>query len=207
MQDGRVRAVFFDFGGVIARLDRELLTDFEVRHGLPEGSFLKALYTIPEWQAVEIGEGTEEEWVEAVNRKLHELAGRALPDVWQERAVMWRTLDQDVVGLARQLAVRYDVGVLSNATPRLESELHDYHKIGGLFKVIVNSSRVGMAKPDTRIYRLAAERIGVEPAACVHIDDLAHNIEGAREAGVQGIRHTGDYAALEGALRSLGVEW
>ena len=64
MQDGRVRAVFFDFGGVIARLDRELLTDFEVRHGLPEGSFLKALYTIPEWQAVEIGEGTEEEWVE-----------------------------------------------------------------------------------------------------------------------------------------------
>ncbi|OGO49223.1 MAG: hypothetical protein A2W34_00115, partial [Chloroflexi bacterium RBG_16_64_32] len=168
MQDGRVRAVFFDFGGVIARLDRELLTDFEVRHGLPEGSFLKALYTIPEWQAVEIGEGTEEEWVEAVNRKLHELAGRPLPDVWQERAVMWRTLDQDVVGLARQLAVRYDVGVLSNATPRLESELHDYHKIGGLFKVIVNSSRVGMAKPDTRIYRLAAERIGVEPAACVH---------------------------------------
>jgi len=207
VQDGRVRAVFFDFGGVIARLDRELLTDFEVRHGLPEGSFLKALYTIPEWKAVEVGEGTEEEWVEAVNRKLHELAGRPLPDVWQERAVMWRTLDQDVVGLARQLAVRYDVGVLSNATPRLESELHDYHKIGGLFKVIVNSSRVGMAKPDTRIYRLAAERIGVEPAACVHIDDLAHNIEGAREAGFQGIRHTGDYAALEGALRSLGVEW
>ncbi len=46
-RDGRVRAVFFDFGGVIARLDRGLLADFEVRHGLPESSFLKALYSIP----------------------------------------------------------------------------------------------------------------------------------------------------------------
>ena len=36
-RDGTVRAVFFDFGGVVARLDRELLAAFERRHGLPEG--------------------------------------------------------------------------------------------------------------------------------------------------------------------------
>ena len=206
-RDGTVRAVFFDFGGVVARLDRELLAAFERRHGLPQGSFLKALYTIPEWGALEIGEGTEDIWMEAAKRKLDEFAGRVLPKIGEERTTMWRTLDKDVVGLAQQLAARYDVGVLSNATPRLESELNDYHKLGGVFRVIVNSSRVGVAKPDERIYRLAAERMGVEPSACVHIDDLAHNVEGARQAGFYGIHHRGDYAALERELRSLGVEW
>jgi putative hydrolase of the HAD superfamily len=205
-RDGTIRAVFFDFGGVVARLDRELLARFERRHGLPEGSFLRALYTIPEWKAVEVGEGTEDVWIEAAKRKLDEFAGRVLPEIGEERTTMWRTLDADVVRLIRRLGARYDVGLLSNATPRLEDELRDYHGIGDLFKVIVNSSRVGVAKPDVRIYRLAAERMGVEPSACVHIDDLEHNVEGARQAGFYGIHHRGDSAALERDLRSLGVE-
>ena len=206
-KDGGVRAVFFDFGGVVARMDRELLTDFEARHGLSEGSMLNALYLIPEWKAVEVGEGTEETWLEAVRQKLDELAGRPLPDVRDEWATMWRTLDEDVLGLIRGLRPRYGVGLISNATDRLDGELRDYHKIDGLFDVIVNSWRVRMAKPDARIYQLAAERIGAEPSACVHIDDLAHNVEGARAAGFQGIHHRGDYPALERELRSLGVEW
>ncbi len=205
--DGRVRAVFFDFGGVIARMDSGLLAEFEARHGLPERSMLKALYGIPEWKAVEVGEGTEEAWLEAVKLKLDELAGRRLPDISEERSTMWRTLDEDVVRLIERLGPRYGVGLISNATDRLESELRDYHKIEGLFKVIVNSWRVKVAKPDARIYHLAAERMGVEPSACVHIDDLTQNVEGAREAGFQGIHHRGDYAALETDLRSLGVEW
>lgn len=206
-QDGRVRAVFFDFGGVITRADRGMLAGFEARHGLPEGSFLKALYAIPEWKAVEVGQGTEEAWLAAVRRKLNELAGRALPDISEEWGTMWRQLDEDVVRLIRRLRPRYGVGLISNATPRLEGELRDYHKIDGLFQVIVNSSRVGMAKPDARIYHLAAERMGEEPAACVHIDDLKHNVEGAREAGFQAIHHKGDYAELERELRALGVDW
>ncbi len=206
-QDGTVRAIFFDFGGVIARMDRGLLAEMEVRYGLPKGSFIKALYTIPEWKAAEIGEGTEEAWVAAVRRKLDELAGRPLPDIRSEWAVMWGTLDADVLRLAERLGARYDVGLISNSTPRLEGELRDHHKIDGLFKVIVNSALVGIAKPDRRIYHLAAERMGVEPSACVHIDDLAHNVEGAREAGFQAIHHKGDYATLERELRSLGVRW
>lgn len=207
MQDGKLRAIFFDFGGVLASLDRDLLRSFEVRHGLPEGSFIKALYTIPEWRDLEVGVGTEDAWMEAAKRKLDEFAGRELPDIAEERQIMWRQLDANVVGLARSLGQRYHVGIISNATDRLESELQDHHRIDSLFRVIVNSYRVGVAKPDERIYRLAAERIGVEPAACVHIDDLEHNVEGARRAGFYGIHHRGDYAALEQALRTLGVEW
>jgi len=118
-----------------------------------------------------------------------------------------RSVDADVVRLVEKMGASYDVGLLSNATLRLDDELRDYLKSDGLFKVIVNSSRVGMAKPDVRIYRLAAERMGVEPEACVHIDDVLENVEAARRAGFQGVHHNGDCAALERELRSLGMEW
>jgi putative hydrolase of the HAD superfamily len=157
--------------------------------------------------AAELGEATEEAWVTAVRRKLDEPAGRTLPDIRQEWSALWRTLADDVLELVRRLRERYGVGLLSNATDRLGSELRDYHKIDGLFRVIINSSQVGVAKPDPRIYQLAAERMGVPPEGCVHIDDLEHNVEGARQAGFYGIHHRGDYPALERELRSLGVEW
>ncbi len=204
-----VRAIFFDFGGVVGRLDKELqlVADIEARRGLPKGSFLRTLYALPEWKAAEVGQGSEEAFLEAVKRELDKLAVLLPFDIQEAWLMAWRTLDADVVRLIERLGANYDVGLLSNATPRLEGELRDFHKIDGLFKVIVNSSRVGMAKPDVRIYRLAAERMGVEPSACVHIDDEAHNVEGAREAGFQAIHHEGDYATLERELRSLGVQW
>src|SRR3972149_1217213 len=58
--NGEVRAIFLGFGGVVASLEREMLAAFEARHGLPEGSFIKALYTIPEWKAAGLGGGTGE---------------------------------------------------------------------------------------------------------------------------------------------------
>jgi putative hydrolase of the HAD superfamily len=203
--DNEIRAIFFDFGGVLARLDRAMLAAYEERHGLPAGSFLEALYRIPEWRALEVGQGDEDAWMAAAKRKLDEIARRPLPDITEERQTMWRRLDGDVIALARRLKERYRLGVLSNATARLESELNDFHRLGDLFDVVVNSFRVGMAKPDPRIYALAAERMGVSPTACVHIDDLPHNVEGAREAGFRAVHHKGDYPTLEVELRSLGV--
>jgi putative hydrolase of the HAD superfamily len=202
-----IRAIFFDFGGVLGWMDRDLMTAVETRYGLGVGGFLRTVIALPEWREAEVGRGSEEAFLEALDRRLHEL-GVPLPFGMQEA---WKRahqrLDEDVLSLIERLRGRYDVGLLSNATLSLDSFLRDYHRIDGLFKVIVNSSRVGMAKPDVRIYHLAAERMGVEPPACVHIDDDADNVEGARRAGFQGVHYDGDCAALERNLRSLGVEW
>jgi putative hydrolase of the HAD superfamily len=205
-RDRRVKAVFFDFGGVIVRMNREIQAGIEARNGLPKGGLTRAITELPEWKAAEVGKGTEEAFLEAMKRKLDGL-GVELPfDIRDAWSMTWRTLDDDIMRLIERLRARYDVGLLSNATLRLDDELRD-QKIDGLFKVIVNSSRVGMAKPDMRIYHLAAERMGVAPAACVHIDDDVRNVEAARDAGFYGIHHEGDCATLERELRSLGVEW
>ncbi len=179
----------------------------EERYGLPDGGLWRATYEIPEWRQLRVGNGTEEAWLEAMGRKLDEMAGRPIPGLVEESKQVWRRLDTAVVDLAERLRRRYRVGLISNAALDLEDILRDHLKIDHLFDVIVNSARVGVAKPDTRIFHVAAERVGLEPAACLHIDDLRQNVEGARQAGFQAVRYEGDYPSLERELRSLGVAW
>jgi FMN phosphatase YigB (HAD superfamily) len=83
----------------------------------------------------------------------------------------------------------------SSSQQRLEEKLagagilHTWH-------VIVNSAEEGVAKPDARIYAIAAQRIGVEPSECVHIDDKWENVVGAWAAGFSAIHYTGSCAEL-----------
>ena len=202
-----VEAVYFDFGGVVARLDHQQMWRLEERYGLPRNGLWEALYGIPEWDNVKVGQGTERAWLEAVGRRLEEMAGRPIPGIKKEWVSVWRGLDQDVLALVKRLQGRYRVGLLSNATESLDDELANHHRIADLFDPVVNSARVGLAKPDRRIFELAARRMGTEPSACLHIDDLPQNVEGARAAGFQAVHYTGDYPSLEGGLRALGVSW
>jgi FMN phosphatase YigB (HAD superfamily) len=60
----------------------------------------------------------------------------------------------------------------------------------GLFDAVVISGRVGMRKPEARIYGHTVELLGLEPQECVMVDDLPHNVEGAVAAGMAAVRHT-----------------
>ncbi len=66
-----------------------------------------------------------------------------------------------------------------------------------LFDAVVTSGEVGFAKPDRRIYLLAAERLGLDPAACVFVDDLAVNVRGAAAVGMVGVHHRSVRSTLE----------
>jgi putative hydrolase of the HAD superfamily len=201
-----IKAVLFDYGGVIGRLDHDEAGQLEQKYGLPLGGLFSALYEVPEWRELSLGRGSEREWLKAVLARLYELAGRPIPGIREEWPKIWRGLNEDVVSLARRLRARYKVGLLSNATKDLEEMLLEHHGITDLFDVIINSARVGMAKPDVRIFHLAAERLGVPASACVFTDDLAHNVEGALAAGMRAFQFQGA-AHLESELRALGVEW
>jgi epoxide hydrolase-like predicted phosphatase len=66
-----------------------------------------------------------------------------------------------------------------------------------LFDAVVTSGEVGFAKPDRRIYLLTARRLGLDPATCVFVDDLAANVRGAAAAGMVGVHHRTVRATLE----------
>ena len=73
-----------------------------------------------------------------------------------------------------------------------------------LFEGIVVSGQEGLAKPDHRIYRTLLERYRVAAETAIFIDDLAKNVEAAREAGIRGIHFRGA-ERLEEELKGLGV--
>jgi putative hydrolase of the HAD superfamily len=203
-----IRAVFFDFGGVVACLDHEEMRSIESRYGLPQGGLWRSMYQTEEWQALKTGRGTEEAWVGAIRRELDRMAGRPVAkEINEEWVKCWRGLDSQIMRLVEALKGRYAVGMISNATLTLEDELENHHRIHHHFEVIVNSARVGFAKPDARIFHHAAKAVRLEPTACLHIDDLPHNVTGARDARFHAAHYDGDFTKLEAELRALGLDW
>ena len=81
------------------------------------------------------------------------------------------------------------VGLLTNSVPEFWPVIERTINTN-LFDYIVDSSQVGIRKPDERIYELTARKLGVSTSSCVMIDDLYHNIKGAEQAGMAGILFT-----------------
>ena len=81
------------------------------------------------------------------------------------------------------------VGLLTNSVPEFWPVIEQTINTK-LFDCIVDSSQVGIRKPDERIYKLTARKLGMQTNSCVMIDDLEHNIKGAEQAGMAGILFT-----------------
>lgn len=107
--------------------------------------------------------------------------------------------------LARELRSNYKVALLTNMGKGVLDERFTKEEQAELFDEIIVSSSVGLAKPNPAIFEFAAQRLGIEPEACVMIDDLAANCEGAEMAGMRAVQHTSAGLTRE-KLTALGVE-
>lgn len=217
-----IRAVIFDFGGVIVPGSPTNGTEspyyaIEEQHGLPAGFLWKAVYLEnPAWMRLRVGEGSEEEWFAGARAVIagvtgEERAGDIVDAVLATRAQgkslpgTGRAFNEGIIELIERLRGRVRVGLLSNAAPGLEDDLRDHYQIAHLFDDIINSATVRLAKPDHRVYHLAAARHGASPKECFFTDDLPHNVTAAREAGFTAHQFDG-YPGLAEALRAAGVE-
>jgi putative hydrolase of the HAD superfamily len=61
-------------------------------------------------------------------------------------------------------------------------------EVMALFDHIIESAKIGLRKPDPRIYRMMTEALGVDPGNCVYLDDLGVNLKPAREMGMTTIK-------------------
>jgi putative hydrolase of the HAD superfamily len=106
-----------------------------------------------------------------------------------------------VAGVRRLHDAGVRTGLVSNSwgTRRYPHEL-----IAELFDGVVISGDEGFRKPDPRMYELGAERIGAAPAECVFVDDLAFNLDPARELGMAAVHHTSAAETLAELDRLLG---
>ena len=199
------QAVIFDFGGVLWDMRWDVARELDRRHGLPKSSVFETLYRTPVWGDIECGIGDAAAWVEEAHRELERRAGRALPRLHEEWRKAQAAIDVNVA-LLTALRPRYRCALLSNADRSLRGRLEGELALDRLFDDIVVSAEVGMAKPVPAIFRLAAERLGLPPEACVFVDDWDQNVAAARALGMAAVLHRVDKGHdLRAQLAALGV--
>lgn len=189
-----VRAVIFDFGGVILTSPFEAFARYEADHGLPAGFLRRLNATDPDtnaWARLERNEvdlGGFVELFEAEARAAgHAVDGRAVLGLLAGRLrppmveALRRCHDHLKTAMLTNNFVASDPGQTGGRAGPMAEVL-------GHFDVIVESSRVALRKPDPAIYRLVCDELGVEPHEAVFLDDLGVNLKPARAMGMTTIK-------------------
>lgn len=205
-----VRAVLFDFGGVLIRMDADDYDEIGAHWNLPAGILADAFYRTSEWHAIETGRGNWDTWQQGVERRLAPWLSdpavdvQAILDLWYAQPWHYHLPNFELARDLRQAGHR--VGILSNAPDDLRERFLSDLPIEVEWDTVVVSGEIGLRKPDPRIFHHAAEQIGAPPADCFFIDDLHENAAGARAAGMRAFHFTRDnYRALRVALRTAGI--
>jgi len=99
--------------------------------------------------------------------------------------------------IENSLKGQYKLAVMSNISSRARLDQRFLPgELDTLFDVVVASGDVGYIKPQSEIYRITAERLGVAPEECVMLDDIADFCEGARAVGMQAIQFLSNKQAI-----------
>jgi HAD superfamily hydrolase (TIGR01509 family) len=206
-----IRAVLFDYGGVLRRDERASAYDaIDTEFGLARGALWSAFHDIPEYRLSREGTIDRSAYRAAVRRALLEREGAdgrvdAALNAFDAHITALPPLDAAMRGLLDRLraAGRVRLGLLSNASRGFTEQLRAAG-VTVFFDDVFVSGDIALAKPDPAVYRFAAARLGVEPAACLMIDDQARNIEGARTAGLR--THCFEHGRLPDLLACLTAE-
>ena len=195
-----IKAVIWDIGGVIARTeDRVPRDELANELGVTREYLNELFFSGTEGTRAQKGEITTGELIVFIRGQLS-LAPDEYTDL-EERFFAGDQVDYELVDFIRSLKPKYQIGIISNAWPGVDNQLEIWG-IRDAFDVIIGSGDIGIMKPDSKIYQLALERLGVNPEESVFVDDFIENINGARGFGMNGVYFQNTTQAI-GDLRTL----
>lgn len=201
-----LRAVIFDLGGVVLGSPLHAIAAFERAHGIPDGFVNQRVAAGgPQgaWSRLERGELPMESFYGAFEAECA-AEGVAL----DARALFARMAEASQPRPVMLAAIRRlrDEGLRAAAlTNNWISEGEPTRVLAPHFDVFVESSVVGLRKPDPRIYHLVCERLAVAPAEAVFLDDIGGNLKAARALGMTTLRVQEPVAALRELEEVLGL--
>ncbi|GGX23117.1 HAD family hydrolase [Streptomyces chryseus] len=182
-------AVLCDLDNVIRFYDTSRLAELERAAGVVEGTTAEVAYAPETDLPLLLGEVTQQQWVESI---VLGLAGQVPEAQARELGTALATApfraDASVVSLLRRVKEHMPLVLVTNATLELENDLA-LMGLADLADHVVSSARVGVAKPDRKIYEIAAQRAGVTLDRCLFVDDRLENIEAAVGLGMSGIHY------------------
>jgi len=203
-----VAAVLFDFGGVLSSSPFEAFARYEAANGLPDGFVRSLNATNPDdnaWARLERNELGFDAFCQAFEAEAAAAGGRLdARSLFASFAGELRPAMLEAVARCRE---HYKTGLLTNnfLTPLADQGDAGLGEVLALFDAVVESSVVGVRKPDPRFYLLACDRLGVVPAQAVFLDDLGVNLKPARALGMRTIKVTDGATALTELEDVLGI--
>jgi putative hydrolase of the HAD superfamily len=189
-----VEAVIFDFGGVLTSSPFEAFARFERERGLP-ADIIRRTNAANHWdnawakfERAEVDLETFDRLFAAESLALGaEVRGRdVLP-------LLSGDLRPEMVEALKRVKSGLKTGCITNNLPAnaigsASGRSLYVAEVMVLFDHVIESARIGLRKPDPRIYRMMIEALGVDPRACVYLDDLGVNLKPAREMGMTTIK-------------------
>jgi len=209
MPTAEIRAVFWDFGGVILSSPFDAFNEYEAARAIPLDFIRSVNATNPDtnaWALIErheVDADTFDGLFAAESEALgHRVPGRDVLGMLSGsvRADMVRALD-------RVISAGYVTACLTNnvRNPDPRNSRSEVDDVMEKFDHVVESSKVGCRKPENRFYEIACELAGVSPVECVFLDDLGINLKPARAMGMTTIKVLGAERAITDLEAVLGV--
>jgi putative hydrolase of the HAD superfamily len=207
-----IKAIVSDFGGVLTTPLLAAFAAFQDDSGISPENLGKAMRVgleegeeIPLFR-LERGEISEDEFIEHLEGGLEAILDHR-PHLHHFRQKFWGALhpNEEMIELMRELqASGLKMAMLTNNVREWEPLWRSMLPVDEIFEEIVDSAFVGCRKPEPRIYELTLERIGMPAEACLFIDDLPPNIEGAEAAGMKAVHFRDNEQAIAEIRAALG---
>ena len=211
-----IEAVIFDFGGVITSSPFDAFNRFEAEHGLPHNFIRQVNATQPhdnawaKFERAEIG-ASEFDALFATEADLlgQKIGGHAVlallsGDIRPRMVAALDTLKSagfTIACITNNVPTGQGAGMAPNAAKATEID-----QIMKRFDHVIQSSKVGIRKPDPQIYAMMCAALAIPPDRCAYLDDLGINCKPAAEMGMTAIKVMNEDQALDDLAKAVNLQ-
>ncbi len=183
--------IFCDFDGVIRHWNNDVLFEMEQQLNLPKGTTFKVAFAAENLIPAITGQISDEQWRANITHQLEQLTNlQNATDLVQAWGNSPATIDHQMFRLLKKLFPKAPLALVTNATSRLNADLAA-HNLGHQFDFVINSSKIGVAKPDVGFYKEAVQKTNASVQTSVFIDDSLDNVKSAQAFGLNSFHFQG----------------
>jgi putative hydrolase of the HAD superfamily len=202
------RAVIFDLGGVVLDSPLHVIAAYERELGIPAGFVNRVVVdTGPSgaWSRLERGELGGRAFEEAFEAECVRFGHAISAATMMGRISLCGPRPRMLDAIRRIRGSGRAVAALTNNWAHEGGGGSETDALRELFDVFVESSKVGLRKPDARIYAHVCEALSIAPREAIFLDDIGRNLKTARELGMTTIKVDAPDQALAELSRHLGL--
>ena len=206
----KLQAAIFDVGGVLTVSPVQRIIDFSNEHGISDETRMRIFsHGESPWSRFERSELDRQSFAAEFDIALKEAPepARISGEAFMKFFFQGFAPRPEMLAVVAALRGQVKLGCITNnvardEAPKTRTSGLDVHSI---FEVVIESARVGMRKPDPRIYQLACDELGVAPEDAVFLDDIGQNLKGARALGMTTIKVDHTLSAIDELEEALGI--